>query len=242
VTVTLTVTDDRGGSSSVSHDFSPVAPAGSPFVSDGFNRTVSGGLGSADVGGAWSTVGTATQFSVAPGGAVLSLAKAGQQLEAFVGPAQTDADVTEVWSASRVPVGGPLFVSVTGRRVSAGNSYLAKLIVNPNGSVTVRVARVVAGAETAVAGPVTVPGLTYAAGMSLSVRVQVFGTSPATVRARVWRTGQSEPSSWQVSGTDSAAALQTGGKVGTIAYLSGTATNAPVTVSMSSFIARPTGG
>jgi PKD repeat protein len=241
VTVTLTVTDDQGGSSSVSHVFAPVAGAGSPFVSDVFGRTVSGGWGSADVGGVWSRVGTAAQFSVAPGGGVLALAKAGQTLEGFVGPAQTDADVTEVLSASRVPVGGPLYLSVTGRRVGVGSSYFAKVLVNANGSVTVRVARLAGGVETSLAGPVTVSGLTYVAGMSLSVRVQVFGTSPSTVRARVWRTGQAEPSSWQVSGTDSTAGLQSGGAVGTTAYLSSSATNAPETVTVTSFTARPTG-
>jgi hypothetical protein len=221
--------------------FSPVAAVGSPFVSDGFGRSVVRGWGSADVGGAWSSVGTAAQFSVGAGGGVLSLVKAPQQLEGFVGSAQTDADVSEVWSASRVPVGGPLHVSVTGRRVSAGNGYLAKVLVNANGSVTVRVDRLVGGVESAVAGPVTVPGLTYVAGLSLSVRVQVFGTGPTTLRARVWRTGQAEPSGWQVSGTDATAGLQVGGSVGTIGYLSGAVTNAPVNVSVTSFTARPTG-
>jgi hypothetical protein len=57
----------------------------------------------------------------------------------------------------------------------------------------------------------------------------------------VWRTGQAEPSSWQVSGTDSTAGLQSGGAVGTTAYLSSSATNAPETVTVTSFTARPTG-
>jgi hypothetical protein len=118
---------------------------------------------------------------------------------------------------------------------------VAKVLVNPGGGVTVRVDRLVGGVETPVAGPVAVAGLTYVAGLSLSVRVQVFGTSPTTLRARVWRTGQVEPSSWQVSGTDGSAGLQAGGAVGTIAYLSGAVSNAPVNVSVTSFTARPTG-
>jgi hypothetical protein len=242
VTVILTVTDDGGASASVSQVFAPVAPVGSPFVVDGFGRSVSRGWGSADVGGVWSLAGSSAQFSVAPGGGVLSLARSGQTLEAFVGPVRTDADVTEVWSASRVPVGGQLYLSVAGRRVSAGNSYLGKVWVNPNGSVTVRVARKVGNVESVVAGPVTVPGLTYVAGMSLTLRVQVFGTGPTTVRARVWRTGQAEPSSWQVSGTDGTASLQTGGLVGTSAYLTSAVSNAPVAVSVTSFTARPASG
>ena len=240
VSVTLTVTDDQGASSSVTQVVSPVAPAGSPFVADGFGRTVAGGWGAAEVGGAWSTVGAGSQFSVVPGGGVLTLAKAAQQLETFVGPARTDADVVEVVSASRVPVGGPLYLTVTGRRVSANSSESARLLVNPNGSVTVRLSGTAAGVDKTLAGPVTVPGLTYVAGMSLSVRVQVVGTSPTTVRAKVWRTGQAEPASWQVSGVDSQAVVQTGGTVGTTAYLSSAATNPPLVVTVTSFTAQPT--
>jgi hypothetical protein len=240
--VTLTVTDDRGVSSSVTRVVAPVAPVGSPFVSDGFARTVAGGWGAADVGGVWSVVGAGSQFSVGAGGGVLSLARAAQQLEGFVGPARTDADVVEVLSASRVPVGGPLYLTVTGRRVSATSSESARLVVNPNGSVTVRLSGTAAGVDKTLAGPVTVPGLTYVAGMSLSVRVQVVGTSPTTVRAKVWRTGQAEPVSWQVSGTDAQAVLQTAGTVGTTVYLSGAATNPPLAVTVTSFTAKPSSG
>jgi PKD repeat protein len=239
--VTLTVTDDLGASGSVTHVVSAVAPGGSAFVSDAFARTVRGGWGSADVGGAWSVVGAASQFSVDPGVASLVLARAGVQLEAVVGPARTDADVVAGFAADRVPVGGPLYVSVTGRRVSAGNAYLGKVLVNPGGAVTVRVARLVGGVETALAAPVTVAGLSYVAGMGLSVRVQVSGAAPSLVRARVWRTGQAEPAGWQVSASDASAGLQSAGSVGTVWYLSGATTNAPLKGTLTTFTAQPTG-
>ena len=63
----------------------------------------------------------------------------------------------------------------------------------------IMLSRLVGNAETVLAGPVTVSGLTYTAGLSLSVRVQVTGTAPTVVRARVWRTGQAEPTAWQVT-------------------------------------------
>ncbi len=240
VSVTLTVTDDRGGSASVTHVVSPVAPAGTPFVADSFNRSVTRGLGVADVGGAWSTVGNQAQFSVAPGGGVLALANPAASLEGFVGPARSDADVVEVLSASKLPVGGPLYLSVAGRRVSANNYYSVKVLINPNGSVTPLLTGTAGGVGKTLAGAVTVPGLTYTAGMSLSVRVQVFGTNPTTVRARVWRTAQAEPSTWQLTSTDAQAALQASGAVGTTAYLSSAATNAPIAVTVTSLTAKPT--
>ena len=66
--------------------------------------------------------------------------------------------------------------------------------------------------------------------LSRSVRLQVTGTGTTTVRARVWETGTPEPATWQRSATDTSAALQGPGAVGFTSYLSGSATNAPVTV------------
>ena len=51
--MTLTVTDTDGATGTVSH----AVTAASSFVADDFNRTVTGGLGSADVGGPWTIVG-----------------------------------------------------------------------------------------------------------------------------------------------------------------------------------------
>jgi PKD repeat protein len=237
--VTLTVTDNQGlAGDPVTHPVTVTAPAGTAFVSDSFARTVSNGWGSAPVGGAWSASGSA--FSVAPGTASTRLT-AGAQLGGYVpGVTRTDADVLVAVGSDKVPVGGQVYLMVQGRRVSAGNEYDAKVLVNANGSVTVRVTRLVGNVETALAGPVTVPGVVYAVGTVLDIRLQVTGTSPTTVRARVWASSGAEPSTWQVSGTDSTAALQAAGAVGVSAYLSSNATNAPVTIRYNSFTAKPT--
>src|SRR5690606_4918974 len=70
--------------------------------------------------------------------------------------------------------------------------------------------------------------LEAAPGELLQVRAEVTGTSPTTVRAKVWADGTSEPEDWAVSATDSTAKLQAPGGVGLRAYLSGSATNAPI--------------
>jgi hypothetical protein len=72
------------------------------------------------------------------------------------------------------------------------------------------------------------------------VRVQAFGTSPTTFRAKVWKVGTPEPADWTASVTDSSAALQTAGHIGVGTYLSGSATNAPVTASFDDIWAGPT--
>jgi len=82
--------------------------------------------------------------------------------------------------------------------------------------------------QTALTSEVPVPGLTYAAGAELAVRAQATGTSPTTVRAKVWKRGDPEPSGWLVSTTDATPGLQQSGSVGIQSYLTGTATNAPI--------------
>lgn len=240
-TVILTVTDNQGAASLVSHPVAPVGPTPTTFVSDSFNRTVTGGLGSADVGGAWHTVGTASSFSVTPGAASLLLAKPASQLEAYIGPVQTNADLLETLSANKAPTGGPLYLSILGRRVGSGTYYTAKVVVNVNASVTVRISRLVSGTETILAGPVTVSGVTFSAGTKLDVRTQIIGTNPTTLRAKLWPSTATEPASWQISTTDATASLQAGGAIGLIGYLSGAATNAPLTLTLSAVIAT-TGG
>ena len=64
--VTLTVTDDQGASTSVTHLANPTAPVSSAFVSDAFNRTVRNALGTADIGGTWTTVGAASSSRSIP--------------------------------------------------------------------------------------------------------------------------------------------------------------------------------
>lgn len=158
--------------------------ASTAFVSDSFDRTVSGGLGTADVGGPWSLVGRAAYVSVQPGTAAFQLAVPGTQLEGYVGPAQTDANVLATVAGDKVPAGGPLYVSITGRRISASAGYFAQMLINANGSVTLGVYRRTP-TVTVLNGPVKITGLTYTAGQHLSVRVQVTGTNPTTVSARV---------------------------------------------------------
>ncbi|MGI8627710.1 MAG: hypothetical protein ACR2J5_14265, partial [Geodermatophilaceae bacterium] len=58
--------------------------------------------------------------------------------------------------------------------------------------------------------------------------------------AKVWPAGTAEPS-WQLSRTDSTAALQGPGAVGIATYVSGSATNGPVGISFDNFWAGAVG-
>jgi len=80
-----------------------------------------------------------------------------------------------------------------------------------------------------------VPALTD----TLRLRLQVSGNglpmgtgAVTTLRAKVWKTSATEPAAWLLTATDGTAGLQGAGGVGVWAYLSGSATNAPVTASV----------
>jgi hypothetical protein len=89
--------------------------------------------------------------------------------------------------------------------------------------------RVVANAETTLTSVNLGAAFNYTVGSTLHLRLQATGTSPTTLRAKVWKTSQSESSSWQLTTTDSQAQLQAPGGVGVVTYLSGSVTNVPVT-------------
>ena len=109
---------------------------------------------------------------------------AGKQVTATLGGvSSTGTDLTFQLSADKLTAG--YYVTATGRRTAAGGEYRAKIKITSPGSVTLSLTRFVGGTETT-SRPRKVSGLTYTAGMPLRVRLQVFGTSPTTVRAKVW--------------------------------------------------------
>ena len=119
----------------------------------------------------------------------------------------------------------------------ARGSYAAKAQITSTGAVTLGLSRLSStGAETVIQASATVAGLTYAVGDKLTVRVQAVGSSPTTIRAKVWKTGTTEPAAWQRSVTDSTAGLQTAGHVAFSSYISSGATNGPITIALDQLV------
>jgi hypothetical protein len=88
---------------------------------------------------------------------------------------------------------------------------------------------------------VTLPGLTYTPGTVLTVRFDVSGNGTTTLSGKAWPKGQPEPAAWQVTGTDTTAALQRTGGVGVDTYVSGSATAVPVRLTVDDFWAGAAG-
>ena len=131
-TVTLTVTDDDGATAKVER---AVTVAGSMLAADAFDRSVTGGLGTADAGGPWATYAGGTRLSVSGGAAVLAMAKGTNTGASLSSVGQTDADVRTSFTLSSVPTGGGAMVYVGARQVDATTAYKARVRVLADGSV-----------------------------------------------------------------------------------------------------------
>jgi PKD repeat protein len=235
-TVTLTVTDNAGATGTATRSVAVAAPT-TEFARDAFGRTVAGGWGTADLGGAWTASVGGTRLSVAPGTATLALPGAGNNTGVYLPVSQTSADIRTAFSLSAMPTGNGTYVYVTGRRVTGQGEYRVRVRVLPTGQIALALSRLTGTTEAFPSGEVTLTGVTYTAGATLNARVQVTGTGTTTVRAMVW-TGAAEPTAWQMTRTDTTAALQAAGGVGLAAHRPST-TTVVTDVRVTTFSARP---
>lgn len=231
--VTLTVTDDQGATGTISQDVVVTAPAGAPFAQDDFERTSTAGWATANVGGAWSS-NVNSDYTVSSGAGFFAHSTPGSTRRALLSSvSQTAVEAQVELSADKVAESGHIVVGVIGRQVGSA-FYQARARLQPGGVVGLQIM----SGSTVVLANMTVPGLSYVAGDTLILKTRVSGTSPTTITAKLWKAGGTEPTAWQLSATDSTAALQAAGSVGFESYLSSSAPNAPVTIRFDNFLVR----
>ncbi|WP_374948018.1 PKD domain-containing protein [Agreia sp.] len=241
--VVLTITDNAGATGTVTKSVTVTAPPVQPsptLATDAFGRSVTGGLGTADVGGAWSVTGGVANASVAAGKGQLKSTKAGASLAAsLAGVSSTSTNTRATFSLSAVPNGGGGFVSVAGRQVAPGTDYRARVKIASNGAMTLYIGKTVGGVETTLKA-VNLTG-TFVAGTEYVIRTEVEGSGSTTIRAKAWAKSQAEPTNWQATLNDTTAALQAAGTVGLMSYLSGSSTNVPLVASFDDLSASTIG-
>jgi PKD repeat protein len=236
-TVRLTVTDDDGAIGSTTKSVTIASPdPGGLLASDAFTRTVSSGWGVADTGGSWSACGSACSVG---GGVGRFVVPAGQGVMSFLDSVNSlDTDVAVDFWVDRLASSSGSFVSLVARGAT-GQGYWGKVRVASTGALTLSLTRRSNWAETTLS-TLAVPGITAAPGDRLRIRLQAVGSSPTALRAKVWRVGSTEPAAWQLTSSDSTSALQVPDGIGLYGYVSGGATNGPVTMSLDNLSARST--
>jgi hypothetical protein len=201
---------------------------------------VTNGWGTAPTGGAWTVAGSSTLYGVNSGVGLIQLpaGNGGTTRLASVSSAATDLRLNV--SIDKLPSTGSVYLSISGRRIVTSGGYQSKVIISSTGKVTIAIVRVNAsgGSEVVVQPPVTVAGLTYAAGAKLAIRLRVTGSNPTLIETRTWLNGTTEPTTWQRSVSDSTAGHQTAGGLAITGYLSGGVANAPVYLSVDDLTAQ----
>jgi len=238
-TVKLTVTDNDGATDSVTHTVTVTKPPTGTLAFDTFGRNVTSGWGSADSGGPWVLNGAASGFSVSGGTGNFAISQTHQSNRAQLGTVTAkDVSITTQVSLDRQPDGNGVYVSISGRNTSTGE-YLLKLQLAGSGSVVMSFSRTDGSTETTLSST-TVSGVT--SDDVLDVKFQLTGSAPTTLSGKVWKTSDSEPTSWTKTMTDSASNVQGAGSVGVRTYSSGSMTDFPVTASFDDFEVKDASG
>jgi PKD repeat protein len=229
--VTLTVTDNEGGTDSITQPVTVTAPVvPDAYATDLFSRTVTNGFGSAELGGTYTLNGSPSLFSVNGGVGKIRIASAGAGPLVWLNTvAATDVRGSIDFSYDKAATGGGTYTSVAVRRIGTSD-YRFKVRIQPT-SVTVQISKIINGVETSLRTQV-ISGLTAGAGETLRLSFQAQGTDSTALSAKVWKVGAAEPAAWQTTVNDSDATLQGPGAVGIQTYLAGSATNAPVVASL----------
>ncbi len=203
------------------------APSGPQLVaSDDFGRTSSKVWGSADKGGAWTVAGTQANYRVRGGVGTMTVPSSGTTRTATLDRVSTrDQDLRVTVTPQKKATGGGTYVTLIGRKIGR-ESYRTTLVLKRDRSATLGISKVGRG-ETRISPRKPVSGFTFTAGDRLNMRFQVTGSSPTTLKTKVWKVGTTEPTGWTATATDRTAALQAAGGVGVATYVSSAATNAP---------------
>jgi hypothetical protein len=203
-----------GGSASSTGDFQVTAPAPPGTVAeDSFQRTVTGGWGTSDVGGSWSILDSPAGWSVTPGAGSISVPATAEDRAVLGSVSVQDADLLAEIVLPRCTSGGTNCDSyVVGRYTAGTPTYYRVGLVQGAGRSTVYI-RAQRSDGSNLFGDLDT-GIAAADGVVVWLRVEFQGVNPTTIRARAWQAGTTEPSTWLLNTTDNTAAEQTAGAVG----------------------------
>jgi CSLREA domain-containing protein len=233
--VTATATDTESNTSEFALNAPVTAGRTTALAADAFSRTTTDGLGSADLGGAYTLSGTAADFDVANGYATFSNPAGTNRGAVLLDAPALNTDHAVRVATDKVAAGGSLYTYLAARRVDGSSEYQGRLRFDPSGKAYLHAIAAVNSVVTNLGAPVLVPGITHTPNAVYRLRMQVMGTNPTTISLKAWPDADAEPANWQYSATDATPALQKAGVVALRTYISNSITNAPVVFALDDF-------
>jgi len=186
-----------------------------PYVSDTFDRAVTTGWGTADLGGGYAYRGDIAPFSVVGRSGLVTVAH-GERAEAtlpHVSAVNVDAAMT--FALSGRPSQGRLTTGLVLRSAGAGalpTEFRAVVAVDPEGNVTAVWRRVVDGRPEQLAAQRLRLNVVHETAYVL--RARVVGVEPTRLALKLWPASSKQPAAWSLVTTDTTPALQQAGAVG----------------------------
>lgn len=167
---------------------------------DTFDRTVSNGWGSDNGGYPWTVIGTASGYAVNGSAATMAITNTNTAYGATnAQPSVADSTQYVDFTLNQVPTGANFVAGLVARWTSSSNFYEVDCSVSPAAAVAIQFNKTVSGSFSGI-GSAFVTGLTHTAGQTYRLKMTLSGTS---LTASIWVVGTAEPSSPQLSVTDS---------------------------------------
>ncbi len=211
------------------------------LAADSYTRTSTSGWGYADIGGAYLGTGS-TDFKVNGSQGTVNITGAGIQRQALL----TNINSQEVDMRIKVKTDKPASgadhnIFLLSRYDATAGHYRSRLNMNIDGTVSIRAQKYLTSTNTTMdlgSAGVEVPNLTFTPNTFIWIRSQTTGINPTTINLKAWADGQTEPSAWQATFTDSESGLQTGGDIGILVRLNAASTAFPALFTFDDFRAN----
>ena len=191
-------------------------------IIDTFTRSVTGTWGSADTGQAWTVVAPTGNYGVTSGTGRHTADVDNTFYTSSISVSSTNCDYTVSFASNKLAVGATQLVEITGRYLDVQNFYALRVIINTNQTINLDLRKRVANVQTALTSN-TATTLTHAANTFFTVRFSVQGS---TIKAKIWLTSGTEPTTWNLTATDTS--LTTGSNIAVRSLVSTSTSNKPV--------------
>lgn len=222
---------------------SAITASAYPNAYDLFTRSVgAGGLGTANLGGTYTLLGTAADFSVNGTAAVIAVTAAGQAKRATLSSvSMTNQYATGTFQTDTQPAVAYTGFDVFVRFVDTNNHYRCRAVLNPNGTIQLQWEMRLAGSISTLKAAVTSP-LTLALNHDYGISASAVGTSPTVLSAHIWDAAAPPPYPLPVliAVSDSTSAMQVASAAGVGCALNTGSTATGTKVSIADWAVWPT--